>query len=826
MKNNNRGLTLIELIFSIVLLTIILLFLYVLINNLLFKEKNTEFDDAVSSALIMENVNEDLIKYGLAYNNNQNEIYQFEETGDLWSKVVFNTINGKSILSVQKTSGIKSDNERYKVMYLDTNGKEYVWELGEKMYPGNISIVPINLKEEGYSDENVILKITVPIYSTTGTYNVEGNNDYKDDITIEYYGTPQKIVHAEIEDPTIEEIPDPKIESSDGIGSNELHKNEFTLKASGSGENVKYTWLIDEKAVHEGEEITIDTETDEQGQTYTVKACPSDIATSSTLCKQTDYVVVFVKDKPQEPDEPVVIPVPDKPNIISSDNITSGNTHTSNFYLQVENPLSDVTYNWSGATNYTGNSVYVSSETDSSVYFLQACNSSGCSASAQYIAVLKKDSSGGGGSYIPSAPSAPTITASDYISSGSWHSSNFNLTAYSSGATYYVWSGGSTSSSSSIYVSNNTSSTTYYVKACNSGGCSGETSYVVKLDTIEPSCSISYNKSSSSGDTYTKGYWTQFNVYITLNCSDNLTSSSSLSYSVTSNTSSVSGSGSSRYISREGEHYVSISVKDAAQNSYSDSATIKIDKTAPSCSLYTTTGDYYSNGGTSGTSSTSAVYVELKCSDSLSGMDSGDKMIYKNGSASGYGSKLKMTSSGTVSYKANDIVGNSVTGSTKTITIKTCTTSSSYTQSCSPSSTVTCSGSYTKKTTYKAQDYDPQCDWISDGTVSRTTTPSSVYSCSESYDAGNIKYTNKTCISCKKGGAKYAPRCSTPSNNTCNKWKWTVKKCKCNPKFIDYTSTSTYVTAGTCSKSGTKGTDKTYVRCTTGYTKKTVTTCS
>ena len=83
------------------------------------------------------------------------------------------------------------------------------------------------------------------------------------------------------------------------------------------------------------------------------------------MCKQTDYVVVFVKDKPQEPDEPVVIPVPDKPNIISSDNITSGNTHTSNFYLQVENPLSDVTYNWSGATNYTGNSVYVSSETDS-----------------------------------------------------------------------------------------------------------------------------------------------------------------------------------------------------------------------------------------------------------------------------------------------------------------------------------------------------------------------------------------------------------------------------------------------------------------------------
>lgn len=774
MKNNNRGLTLIELIFSIVLLTIILLFLYVLINNLLFKENNTEFDDAVSSALIVENVNEDLMKYGLAYNTDINEIYESDEIEGLWSIVKFKTINGKSILSVQKTSGIKSENERYKIMYLDTNGKEYVWELGEKMYPGSISIDPINLKEEGYSDENVILKVTVPIYSTTGTYNVENNNDYKDDIIIEYYGTPQKIVHAEIEEPE-EEIQEPLIESSDGIGSNELHKNEFTLKAYNSGEDAIYHWLVNSKLVHVGEEIAINTETDEEGVTYTVKACLKD----STNCKERDYVVVFIKDKPQEPGEPVVIPVPDKPNIISSDNIKSGNTHTSNFYLQVEDPLNDVTYNWSGATTYTGNSVYVSSETDSAIYFLQACNSSGCSASAQYIAVLKKDSggsTGGGGGYTPSAPSTPTITASDYISSGSWHSSNFNLTAYSSGATYYVWSGGATSSSSSVYVSSNTSSTTYYVKACNSGGCSSEASYVVKLDTIAPSCSVSYNKSSAYGDTYTKGYWTQFNVYITLSCSDNLTSSSSLTYSVTSNTGSVSGSGSSRYISREGTHSVSISVKDAAGNSYSDSATIKIDKTAPSCTLHTTTGDYYSNGGTSGTSSTTAVYVELTCSDSLSGMESGDKMIYKNGSASGYGSKLKMTSSGTVSYKANDIVGNSVTGSTKNITIKTCTTKTEKVSTCSTSSanTISCTPYYTKTTTSKKKTCSKASSQTSMGTIAynskcSTALKSKIATTCNSSNEGKYLDVTSTVKSSKRYCWGYKCTCTTKTTTTTEK---------------------------------------------------------
>ncbi len=106
------------------------------------------------------------------------------------------------------------------------------------------------------------------------------------------------------------------------------------------------------------------------------------------------------------------------------------------------------------------------------------------------------------------APSTPTITASDSITSGNWHTANFTLsfsgssiTNGSGNVTYYY--GTSTSSMTSTgattgTISTATTSTTYYVKACNSSytsACSSNASYVVKLDKTGPTIINDYDGS-------------------------------------------------------------------------------------------------------------------------------------------------------------------------------------------------------------------------------------------------------------------------------------------------------------------------------------------
>ena len=185
MKINNNGVTLMELIFSMVLLSLILIFLAMFINNVLFKEKNPEFYDDINASLIIENINEDLIKNGLGYLNNIDEIYQVLKKDNEYV-LTFTTINGKSNLTITKVDGI------CKVSYEDVTNKEFLWTLEKDMY---IDFEDINIFRKILNDQygNIFIKIWIPIYSKNGNDNTKGNNDVKDDIIIEYYGKAIKL---------------------------------------------------------------------------------------------------------------------------------------------------------------------------------------------------------------------------------------------------------------------------------------------------------------------------------------------------------------------------------------------------------------------------------------------------------------------------------------------------------------------------------------------------------------------------------------------------------------------------------------------------------
>ena len=122
-------------------------------------------------------------------------------------------------------------------------------------------------------------------------------------------------------------------------------------------------------------------------------------------------------------------------------------------------------------------------------------------------------------------PSAPNISASDGKSSGNWHNTNFTLNFSGannlSGNLYYYninsqvgvnYGRGTSTQSSSASVSTETNSTTYYSLVCSVAGlCSGNSSYLVKLDKTPPTCTW----------VEPEAVWKKGSATITATCHDN-----------------------------------------------------------------------------------------------------------------------------------------------------------------------------------------------------------------------------------------------------------------------------------------------------------------
>ena len=183
-------------------------------------------------------------------------------------------------------------------------------------------------------------------------------------------------------------------------------------------------------------------------------------------------------------------------------------------------------------------------------------------------------------------PNAPTITASDNISSGNWHTNNFDLKLSGanniSGNSYYFNNTNSNINNlynSKIEAYNETTGYTYYTKVCSKAGlCSGVSSYQVKLDKTDPTCSLKVT-SGTLGDNnwYTSNVNVGFNSY-----EDNISGISSFNIDKTS-------------ITSDGNTKITGTVKDNAGRSNTCSINVYIDKTKPTCSLKVTSGTLGNN---------------------------------------------------------------------------------------------------------------------------------------------------------------------------------------------------------------------------------------
>ncbi len=181
---------------------------------------------------------------------------------------------------------------------------------------------------------------------------------------------------------------------------------------------------------------------------------------------------------------------PSAPAIAATDGIGSNSWHNQTFTLNYSgaNNISQNTYYYgtTASPNTVGASTTINQNSSGTTYYVKVCSGAGlCSGNSTYVAKLDA-----------TTPNAPTITATDGIGSNSWHNKAFTLNYsgannISQNTYYYGTTASPTTVGTSTTINQNSSTssgTTYYVKVCSGAGlCSGNSTYVAKLDTITPS---------------------------------------------------------------------------------------------------------------------------------------------------------------------------------------------------------------------------------------------------------------------------------------------------------------------------------------------------
>jgi len=243
-------------------------------------------------------------------------------------------------------------------------------------------------------------------------------------------------------------------------------------------------------------------------------------------------------------------------------------------------PRSGVTYQWKNSAGSVVSNGQNFSATASDTYTCVAKTGAGYSSSAN-IAVKFDE-------VTPSASITGKKASGASITSGSWSNENVILTASvnpsTTGSGYtYAWYKGSTKLSATGTTYTATTNGTYKFVVTTGSGKSAEATFVVNIDRTAPTCGLAI-----SGVVGNNG-WYRSNATINGSFSD--TGGSGVSgKDVNVGSASYNGSTSYTVSSNTSETKVYCHVKDAAGNIGSDSITVKVDKTAPTCTFSVISG--------------------------------------------------------------------------------------------------------------------------------------------------------------------------------------------------------------------------------------------
>lgn len=180
---NKKGTTLAELIISIALISVVLLFMIKLLIDLNDAEANNTYakDNQINRAEILRMIGNDL--------NNKN-IVSINDSGSNETKLVIN------IEFTDRTSS-KIEAEEKKIKYTSSDGKKRAWNIeGGTIYTKKANVY--YMKDNNDSGKNYYsLSIDIEIH-TTNEKNKLCNNNTLDDIIINYIGKLDDLVTTNI----------------------------------------------------------------------------------------------------------------------------------------------------------------------------------------------------------------------------------------------------------------------------------------------------------------------------------------------------------------------------------------------------------------------------------------------------------------------------------------------------------------------------------------------------------------------------------------------------------------------------------------------------
>lgn len=192
MKLNNKGMTLMELLISIVLVGIVLTFLFQLLVDLKGETDNNNYayNNQVNRTEAIYTIEKDLLRYTLLgiedASTSENFIINF-----YFQK---GSSNKTAVLTVDKKSSLNETNvevTKYYLRYISATGEKYSWE----MKGAEIDLCGLFTYYVDSASNNYYFKMNIYLYNST--YH-EGNNKNKnnavDDIEITYAGEKKDLI--------------------------------------------------------------------------------------------------------------------------------------------------------------------------------------------------------------------------------------------------------------------------------------------------------------------------------------------------------------------------------------------------------------------------------------------------------------------------------------------------------------------------------------------------------------------------------------------------------------------------------------------------------
>jgi len=179
-KLNKRGITLVEMLASIVLLGVVMISSYAIVSHLLYVKNNATLavDNSINRALIIDAIQNDLVVYGLSYDGVLAEEVKITEEEN---SIVFHltSYKGKSMIVLSASD----------LVYIDPMGIEAKWSFAKNSF----SSVELDLHEYydvlyNGEENTALIQIKIPIYTNHPSNNGKNKNNVNDDIIITYYG--------------------------------------------------------------------------------------------------------------------------------------------------------------------------------------------------------------------------------------------------------------------------------------------------------------------------------------------------------------------------------------------------------------------------------------------------------------------------------------------------------------------------------------------------------------------------------------------------------------------------------------------------------------